>query len=512
MFSVHGGTGEKDRKFVCYQDGGNYFWEQTAPDWREEASTTITNGLVGHWTFNEGSGTTAYDYSGNANHGTLSHNLDATVVAFTDVGTTTWTPPAGITEVDVLVVGGGGGGGKGGGGAGGLIFEDGYSVTPGASISITVGAGGTAGSTSTSGTAGGNGGNSVFGSVTAIGGGGGGKHIGNGISGGSGGGGGSDKPSAPPASGTLNQGNQGGIAIRTAYGAGGGGGGAGTAGSDATNESSVIGRGGEGGDGFYYGNIFGDEYGENGWFAGGGGGGANTNSTSATGGGGGGLGGGGDGALANVGNGSAGAANTGGGGGGGDPEGAGSTGGSGVVIIRYYKNPYQISNTTTPGQSLSFDGVDDYVQMTNLGFLGDTNVSFAGWIKVDTGSGGINNIFGFGNIGASNVFSIRTNGDGAFRFYFFSNDLDVSGLDSYYGTWTHIAAIYDATNSQRYIYVNGTQVASDSPANPNFTDSNYRIGGFYNEFFNGQIDDVRIYNRALRPEEIRYLYETTYRE
>jgi hypothetical protein len=73
MFSVHGGTGEKDRKFVCYQDGGNYYWEQTAPDWREEASTTIKEGLVGHWTFNEGAGDTAYDYSGNNNHGTLSN-------------------------------------------------------------------------------------------------------------------------------------------------------------------------------------------------------------------------------------------------------------------------------------------------------------------------------------------------------------------------------------------------------------------------------------------------------
>jgi hypothetical protein len=37
-------------------------------------------------------------------------------------------------------------------------------------------------------------------------------------------------------------------------------------------------------------------------------------------------------------------------------------------------------------------------------------------------------------------------------------------------------------------------------------------GGSEQRFFNGQIDDVRIYNRALRPEEIRYLYETTYRE
>ena len=34
----------------------------------------------------------------------------ATVVSFTTVGSTTWTVPAGVTSVDVLVVGGGGGG------------------------------------------------------------------------------------------------------------------------------------------------------------------------------------------------------------------------------------------------------------------------------------------------------------------------------------------------------------------------------------------------------------------
>jgi len=31
----------------------------------------LTDGLVGHWTFNEGKGLTAYDFSGNDNHGTL---------------------------------------------------------------------------------------------------------------------------------------------------------------------------------------------------------------------------------------------------------------------------------------------------------------------------------------------------------------------------------------------------------------------------------------------------------
>ena len=110
-------------------------------------------------------------------------------IAFTAVGTTTWTVPAGVTSVDVLVVAGGGGGGgtsdrtAGGGGAGGLICQSGFSVTSGAAIPVTVGAGGAGGfqsptsaqtSTSALTLVGSNGGDSVFGSLRAIGGGGGG--------------------------------------------------------------------------------------------------------------------------------------------------------------------------------------------------------------------------------------------------------------------------------------------------------------------------------------------------
>ena len=62
----------------------------------------------------------------------------------------TWTVPNGVSSVRVLVVAGGGGGGgyltSGGGGGGGVIHEIGTSVTPGSSINVVVGKGGSAGS------------------------------------------------------------------------------------------------------------------------------------------------------------------------------------------------------------------------------------------------------------------------------------------------------------------------------------------------------------------------------
>ena len=136
----------------------------------------------------------------------LRSTQNPTLFIFSTVGTASWTVPAGVTSVKVLVVAGGGGGGGGAydypgilgwttyggaGGGGGVIYNASYSVTPGASIPITVGAGG-GGAYNIIGLSArlaANGGNSVFGSLTAVGGGSGGSGS-NGGNGGSGGGGG----------------------------------------------------------------------------------------------------------------------------------------------------------------------------------------------------------------------------------------------------------------------------------------------------------------------------------
>lgn len=95
--------------------------------------------------------------------------------AFTASGT--FVVPAGVTRLKVKLVGGGGGGAGGGGvngfsGGGGAAggYAEGYlAVTPGASITATVGAGASAGG----GTTGGTGGTTSFSSISATGGGGG---------------------------------------------------------------------------------------------------------------------------------------------------------------------------------------------------------------------------------------------------------------------------------------------------------------------------------------------------
>ncbi len=265
------------------------------------------------------------------------------VIAFAEAGQHIWTVPSGTNSIEVLVVAGGGGGGAvsgGGGGAGGLIFESSYSVIPGNNISLTVGDGGAGGTDRN--TRGENGEDSVFLTLTAIGGGGGGS-ISNreGLSGGSGGGANS-RPSALGGNAVLGgmQGSDGGDGVgveSTSSGSGAGGGGYSEAGQNTIDQWNA----GDGGSGAYFGDIFGNEYGESGWFSGGGGGGYSNHSNNPNGYAGvGGNGGGGDGRTGST-AGVSGSTNTGGGGGGGGYNGSGWTGGnggkggSGIVLIKY---------------------------------------------------------------------------------------------------------------------------------------------------------------------------------
>lgn len=480
----------------------------------------ITDGLVGHWEMDETFGDLAIDSSGNNNHGTIygakrggSKGKYVGIEAFTTVGSHTWTVPEGVTEADVLVVGGGGGGGSnygGGGGAGGLIFEEGYGVS--GDISVEVGGGGI-GSATTS-TAATNGGNSSFGSLTAIGGGKGGNGaqtttaLGSGGDGGSGGGGGghSDLYNILGGAGTTNQGNKGGngdSGSTTTELSGGGGGGASQAGFNGVPQ-----QGGAGGSGLYLGDVFGTNYGENGWFAGGGGGGAGEVGSGGLGG----IGGGGDGGY-DVAGGNA-SANTGGGGGAGGVELAGGDGGSGIVIIRYTKRV-----DGRHDKALEFDGVGNYVDAGNDASLntvfGTETFTFSVWLKSTFKA----DYQGIINKRTSNHYSASPGGlfidnDGnTFRFLIGTGN-DAESMDSItatldHGIWTHWTAT--AGGGIMRLYKNGVQIGSDViiTKNPPTNDQPLTIGSFHANVrtFSGLIDDVRIYNRALTEDEIRFLYQ-----
>ena len=247
-----------------------------------EGGTAIISGTATNPTANTTYNFTlrAVDANSNTNSRAFSITINRTFTSQSFTSSGTFSVPSGLTSIsEVLVVGGGGPGtssssatGGGGGGAGGLIFMPEYPVSPGGTITVTVGSGGPSHRGACGAPQGCQGQDSVFGSpgdpglgqggvLTAKGGGygGGGQGGGGGSAGGSGGGSspaaGAEQPTQPGNSGAYGFGNTGGNGGNSpSYsGAGGGGGGAGAAGTGGQPGSpSVDGNGGAGGDGRAY--------------------------------------------------------------------------------------------------------------------------------------------------------------------------------------------------------------------------------------------------------------------
>ena len=166
------------------------------------------------------------------------------------------------------------------------------------------------------------------------------------------------------------------------------------------------------------------------------------------------------------------------------------------------------------GGGLLLDGSGDFVScgsstLTNLP-IGNSNYTISLWVKSAAlqNNGGY---IGWGEYGSGNqVNAFRTNQDGI-QNYWWGNDLIHNSYAlNLLNQWHHAVVNYNGTN--RTIYFDGALLKTDTPgATLNSTTSNFAIGRtapMYVEFFNGTLDDLSIWNRALTLDEITYLYNS----
>jgi len=110
------------------------------------------------------------------------------------------------------------------------------------------------------------------------------------------------------------------------------------------------------------------------------------------------------------------------------------------------------------------------------------------------------------------LLSIGYTGDNKIYFGFWTETLYTEPLQDQ-NTWVHFTMIYDSDNKIKHLYKNGMflkSTAQPTATNIPATENNFIIGTQLDGSpFNGKLDDVRIYNRALTPDEIEYIYSTT---
>lgn len=169
---------------------------------------------------------------------------------------------------------------------------------------------------------------------------------------------------------------------------------------------------------------------------------------------------------------------------------------------------YTIAENREPGlarQSLSFNGTDNYIATGAGGDeLGLTNESFTieAWYKVDNLDGN-STLLGMDATGDNNGLHLVVKSEGEIRFGFYANDLDTPDNTVETDTWQHVAFVYDKPAGTRKIFVNGKEVASDQTSTGFQGTDEVLMGRWTSDYFEGLIDEVRIWQDARSAEEIK---------
>ncbi|MHC4155288.1 MAG: LamG domain-containing protein [Planctomycetota bacterium] len=173
-----------------------------------------------------------------------------------------------------------------------------------------------------------------------------------------------------------------------------------------------------------------------------------------------------------------------------------------------YGNPTWIAGKVG-SHALDFDAVDDYVLVPASPDLpyGSIARTITMWIYTNPSSWRNNETspFNYGLRSRRQAFGLDMHPHPYMQFYTWEDDL-VFNTNAPREGWIHVALMYDGNRIIK-AYTQGEFRGSRTLGgllNTGFSD--IEIGTFAHWYFTGKIDDVRIYDRALTPEEIEQLY------
>ncbi len=171
--------------------------------------------------------------------------------------------------------------------------------------------------------------------------------------------------------------------------------------------------------------------------------------------------------------------------------------------------------TWTTGQSgaaTNLDGVDDYVQVGAQSSLVMTNAAtFSAWIY-PTGAGSLAPYGGI-IVNKEGEYELARFTDGTIQWAFANTNPGWNWVNTGYvaplNQWTHVAVTYNGGVVKTYINGTLTHTYSGSGAigDVDGSQNDFRVGGrqVTSHNFQGRIDEVRVYNRALSAAEVTTL-------
>ncbi|NTV23075.1 MAG: LamG domain-containing protein [Nanoarchaeota archaeon] len=154
------------------------------------------------------------------------------------------------------------------------------------------------------------------------------------------------------------------------------------------------------------------------------------------------------------------------------------------------------------GGAYAFDGSDDYIN-TNLSFTGVQNFTVTLWaytrVQEDYKTFWSSDVAG-GGCGGDGLFL----GNSGILYFRVAGAYVTATIANITNRWVHVSATYNPTS--RKVFIDGMQNLSDAGGSATTGNVNFQIGAYNNcianSNFNGSIDEVRVYNYTLSPEQI----------
>jgi len=178
-------------------------------------------------------------------------------------------------------------------------------------------------------------------------------------------------------------------------------------------------------------------------------------------------------------------------------------------------NGASVINDGTRGKVLSLDGDNDYVSLpSGVMAAGRSELTLTMWINPDEWVSGntIYDEYAEGNYWqftlTEGTWYTRDTSTGTTGSR--NNDVSMPSIST--GQWSHLAVVYSVTGGKKEIYVDGVKEASTSTSVDQLTSSRDGVGVGYacdGAHYDGLIDDLRLYSKALSLSEIAALTEKT---
>lgn len=189
-----------------------------------------------------------------------------------------------------------------------------------------------------------------------------------------------------------------------------------------------------------------------------------------------------------------------------------------TAIDSWSTNDGTVNNSTYTDRSIDglaaeFNGTDAYIEAPSLGLDSSTPFSISAWVYRDAG-GTAHSFLSKGTSSGHYQFYVQGAGPAdTFEFFVGSSTNGIQPNTTTTipaGTWKHCVGTYDPSGPTAEVYINGVKEDEETGAVDEFggTESTI-IGARYDlsQFHDGELDDVRVYDKVLTRKEIEELYQ-----